>query len=113
MRSLVPAGGLILLSVKAIADVPEDADPDRRVIIWYRDGSCQFVRAEQIPAYGAERWAELPNEKETTVRDLLETIIYAANMKASDWLQSVDQGEVNDALVTLAAINQLEELTDE
>lgn len=113
MRSLVPAGGLILLSVRNKGDAPRDADPQRTVIIWYRGGGYEFVRAEQMPSRNYERWAELPNEKETTVRDLLETIIYAANMKAGDWLESKDQGEVNDALVTLAAINQLEELTDE
>jgi hypothetical protein len=113
MRSLEAAGNLILLSVKARGDEPEGADENREVIIWYRTGAFEIIPAERMSARNYERWAELPPESGGNVRELLETIIYAANLKAHDWLASKDQGEVNDALVTLAAINQLEELTDE
>lgn len=113
MRSLEPAGSLLLLHVKAKGEEPRDADPGREVIVWYRLGGYEIIPAESMPSRSYERWAELPPEHDGHVRELLETIIYAANLKAHEWLQSREQGEVNDALVTLAAINQLEELTDE
>jgi hypothetical protein len=113
MRSLEEAGNLLLLHVKERGEEPEDADPAREVIIWYRTGAYEIIEAERMSARNYERWAELPAVSGSNVRELLETIIYAANLKAHEWLQSRDQGEVNDALVTLAAINQLEELTDE